>query len=151
MRVFQLLSPRFHFTDDHGTVVAVLDPRDLLKLTPTRSAARSRSRHERIAGWTAITLLILAVPITAASPFTASVLVLCSIISLVAWSVMNTPRTVKNRVRRICFESGVCPGCGYIIRGLPRADDGCTVCPECGAAWWLPQNEPDAEPEPHQR
>jgi hypothetical protein len=31
-----------------------------------------------------------------------------------------------------------CPGCGYGLRGVPRQEDGCTVCPECGAAWRVP-------------
>jgi hypothetical protein len=31
-----------------------------------------------------------------------------------------------------------CPHCGYDIRGLPAdAEDGATVCPECGCAWIL--------------
>lgn len=32
-----------------------------------------------------------------------------------------------------------CPHCGYDLRGLDiDADDGATVCPECGCAWKLP-------------
>jgi hypothetical protein len=34
-----------------------------------------------------------------------------------------------------CVRFGHCPACGYDIRGIPAAPDGCTVCPECGAAW----------------
>ena len=30
---------------------------------------------------------------------------------------------------------GRCPGCGYSLRGLQPAGDGCRVCPECGGAW----------------
>jgi len=30
-----------------------------------------------------------------------------------------------------------CPACGYDLAGAAPADDGCTVCPECGAAWKL--------------
>ena len=30
---------------------------------------------------------------------------------------------------------GRCPSCGYDLTELPREDDGCVVCPECGAAW----------------
>jgi hypothetical protein len=29
----------------------------------------------------------------------------------------------------------VCPSCRYHLAGLPTEPDGCTVCPECGAAW----------------
>jgi len=28
-----------------------------------------------------------------------------------------------------------CLQCGYDLLGLPREEDGCAVCPECGAAW----------------
>jgi hypothetical protein len=33
---------------------------------------------------------------------------------------------------------GRCLACGYDLDGLALAADGCTVCPECGAAWKLP-------------
>lgn len=32
----------------------------------------------------------------------------------------------------------VCPVCAYRLEGLGEADDGCVVCPECGAAWKFP-------------
>lgn len=28
-----------------------------------------------------------------------------------------------------------CPCCAYRLVGLPPEEDGCVVCPECGAAW----------------
>ncbi len=33
--------------------------------------------------------------------------------------------------------NGRCGSCGYELAKLPIAEDGCTVCPECGAAWQL--------------
>lgn len=30
-----------------------------------------------------------------------------------------------------------CASCGYSLKELPPAEDGCTICPECGAAWKL--------------
>lgn len=30
---------------------------------------------------------------------------------------------------------GYCPSCGYRIDDFRPEPDGCTVCPECGAAW----------------
>lgn len=30
-----------------------------------------------------------------------------------------------------------CRACGFSLVGLHRAQDGCTVCPECGHAWRL--------------
>ena len=38
---------------------------------------------------------------------------------------------------------GRCGLCGYTLRGLQEEDDGCTICPECGAAWRL-GGEPQA-------
>jgi len=38
----------------------------------------------------------------------------------------------------IALEYDCCPSCGYELTGLPvdeEIDDGCTVCPECSAAW----------------
>lgn len=32
---------------------------------------------------------------------------------------------------------GCCPSCGYSISEISPQDDGCTICPECGAAWRL--------------
>ena len=36
------------------------------------------------------------------------------------------------------LTSGICPACAYWIAGVPPESDGCTVCPECGAAWRMP-------------
>ncbi len=33
------------------------------------------------------------------------------------------------------IKHGHCVGCGYDLNGLRPEPDGCTVCPECGAAW----------------
>ena len=36
-----------------------------------------------------------------------------------------------------CLGHGICPSCGYPLRGLNSEDDGRRVCPECSAAWKL--------------
>jgi hypothetical protein len=47
-------------------------------------------------------------------------------------------RARAERVRVIMLKHLRCPHCGYDIRGLPTdAEDGATVCPECGCAWQL--------------
>jgi ribosomal protein L37AE/L43A len=33
------------------------------------------------------------------------------------------------------LREGRCPGCSYVLDGVPAEGDGCVVCPECGAAW----------------
>lgn len=36
------------------------------------------------------------------------------------------------------ITQGRCASCGYLIEGCPPHEpDGCTICPECGAAWRL--------------
>lgn len=30
-----------------------------------------------------------------------------------------------------------CPACFYDLEDVPATEDGCTLCPECGAAWRL--------------
>lgn len=39
---------------------------------------------------------------------------------------------------RAFLARSLCPACGYSLAGSEPADDGCTVCPECGTAWRLP-------------
>lgn len=51
-------------------------------------------------------------------------------------------RTVRSQyasnVARVMLAHGHCPHCGYNLTGLPiAANDGLTVCPECGCAWAL--------------
>jgi hypothetical protein len=42
------------------------------------------------------------------------------------------------RVRGAILDHRCCPHCGYNLRDLPTAaDDGATICPECGCAWKL--------------
>ncbi len=45
---------------------------------------------------------------------------------------------------RVCksLQMCTCPTCRYSIGSLPTQDDGCTLCPECGAAWILPPTKP---------
>lgn len=39
------------------------------------------------------------------------------------------------RVVGQCLKWGVCPSCGYPLRGATAEEDGRIVCSECGAAW----------------
>ena len=38
---------------------------------------------------------------------------------------------------RMFLREGECPACEYRMAALSPEPDGCTVCPECGAAWRL--------------
>lgn len=51
---------------------------------------------------------------------------------------MGTRGTRFQRVKTVMLGCGYCPHCGYDLHGLdPDANDGATVCPECGSAWVL--------------
>ncbi len=42
------------------------------------------------------------------------------------------------RIVRAYVRAGFCGACGFPLEGQPREDDGCVICPECGAAWNTP-------------
>jgi hypothetical protein len=47
--------------------------------------------------------------------------------------IVNTPVVARHR--------RACPACLYDLTGLHPEADGCTLCPECSAAWSLPFRE----------
>lgn len=47
----------------------------------------------------------------------------------------------KKSLRRSRLGRGLCAACGYGVRGSPSGDDGLTVCPECAAAWRMPETD----------
>ncbi len=47
--------------------------------------------------------------------------------------------------RDALLEAGLCPHCVHGIAGVPPRSDGCTICPECAAAWRVEPPEPGAE------
>ncbi len=49
-------------------------------------------------------------------------------LSLYAW------RSPRHAIRAMT-DAGLCPSCAYRIDEIGPEPDGCTVCPECGAAW----------------
>lgn len=44
-------------------------------------------------------------------------------------------RAGGERIARIYARASFCGSCGYDLKGLTPAEDGCTVCTECGSAW----------------
>lgn len=59
-------------------------------------------------------------------------------VCLMMWSIFSLGAWFW---RDLCVRARQCAACGYPIGDLPPADDGCTVCPECGGAWRLPAVE----------
>lgn len=44
---------------------------------------------------------------------------------------------VSDELAGFRLPRGECAACAHPIREIPAEADGCTVCPECGAAWRL--------------
>ncbi|MBX3402984.1 MAG: hypothetical protein KF699_06160 [Phycisphaeraceae bacterium] len=44
-------------------------------------------------------------------------------------------RSHRQEVARMVASEHYCASCGYPLREIDAAPDGCTVCPECGSAW----------------
>lgn len=44
-----------------------------------------------------------------------------------------------NDIARAMLRAQRCPSCGYTLSGVPKQEDGCVVCPECGGAWRAPR------------
>jgi hypothetical protein len=55
----------------------------------------------------------------------------------IAWSRIRRAGYFGESPLDLRLKSGRCASCGYDLRTLTQAPDGCTLCPECGAAWRL--------------
>lgn len=55
------------------------------------------------------------------------------------------PSMWRDRLRRQLYLRR-CPTCDYLLHAVTSQPDGCTVCPECGAAWKIPQGAMVPEP-----
>ena len=137
--------------DDHG------DPVELQALDPDTRQQSKHLRHLRFDGvrmWSAKNLI-------KGSLFALSIYALIAIIEslqgLPDWAVIVIPlaailtivflisREVTEsdfRQRRThALDASLCPACWYDLAESPIEPDGCCVCPECGAAWRLPEND----------
>jgi hypothetical protein len=73
------------------------------------------------------------------------VITILSLVSL-AWGLagmgmllwLMLPGRASRRIASWRRAHRVCGACAYPLNGLQAAEDGRTVCPECGAAWLLP-------------
>lgn len=61
------------------------------------------------------------------------------LIALMASRFQFKPMLAWLAERRL--ERAECAACTFPLDGLSAEADGCTVCPECGAAWKLPEAE----------
>lgn len=58
--------------------------------------------------------------------------------------VLGLGRGLGPTVRDAMLDAARCPSCGYDLSASVAEADLCRVCPECGAAWILPRDRPDA-------
>ncbi|HRQ71701.1 MAG TPA: hypothetical protein PLU35_01600, partial [Phycisphaerales bacterium] len=49
--------------------------------------------------------------------------------------ILVARRMLAAEIARFIVGAGACASCDYPLEGVPESEDGCTVCPECGAAW----------------
>jgi hypothetical protein len=47
-------------------------------------------------------------------------------------------RQSPEKIVEAALRERCCPSCNYSLSGISPDPDGCTTCPECGAAWCFP-------------
>jgi hypothetical protein len=117
------------------------------ELRDLRRAARRRSLFYRLHLAVAIPSVLLMIPVMVYVLRRGSVdwfhvvfmLVPISVLAA-TWSLVRsgTPQGMKDAL----LAAGRCPSCAYRIDQLPIQNDGCTICPECAAAWVLRSGRP---------
>jgi hypothetical protein len=63
----------------------------------------------------------------------------------VLFVALTTPIS-ERFLRGISKRSARCPACAFSLQAAHAGKDGCTVCPECGAAWRLPDADRGERP-----
>jgi hypothetical protein len=144
--------------DAHGAKVTQLDPiallvlrrHDVIDADTLRAITNAKgvrvTKGERAALIGAVCVALLVVGLFTHASITgdirdatfaksAGLLYLCSIFWIV-WFAIKRRRF--GHVAAAMLAQRRCPHCGYDLRALPaEAQDGATVCPECGCAWHL--------------
>ncbi len=150
---------RNQIIDEHRNTVPMLEVRDLADDAPPplRKAVRNANRHRfapvlrGIVCGTGVVVGLMLVErrFSGIGQFGASNVVRFGIqvvLGPMMGAYLGAEQVRKNARRALaeCLNRAVCASCGYSLASLARAEDGCTVCPECGAAWKLPEqrNEP---------
>lgn len=74
------------------------------------------------------------------------VLIRLAIIAAIAVGMLRARRSFgyarAGTIARVMLEAHRCPACAYSLERVPPQSDGCVVCPECSAAWRLPDQPP---------
>lgn len=152
-----------HITDDRGKRVRLIPQRQLSIVPGLPSPIPMETRH-RICGemqehqitrqniiYTVLAILAMcltAILWTQLAPTLFAPLKLSPIVHGILmgiWPFLALPpfiwfltRANRLRIARTIVQYSYCASCGYSLANLTPADDGCTLCPECGSAWRIP-------------
>jgi hypothetical protein len=128
-----------------------LDPKLVVEVARRRKIAELRSELENVAyrrvlqgiAIGAPSLMVLALVLRVEPGGRPAMLAIAlPILGLIAWSALGSKGLWRRELAKLEGEVGAlrteyCIGCGYRLMGLQVGADGCTMCPECGAAWRL--------------
>ncbi len=140
-------------TDDRGRACTIQDPAWVIVRFPDGAAARrlaarlntrSRLRPDLLAlslGFAGGALLASAVrfllpahvPWLLKAAIVGALMAIGGAIGILAGRPFRLRE--EHRVVAAYLAEQLCPSCAYPLAGMPAAEDGCVVCPECGAAW----------------
>lgn len=119
----------------------------------TLRAFQPRIRDRRVFVWRIVLFLVAGVIVTGLlKRFTPAGSVMRDVVLVAFVVVMSTPwlgvrlrlpiTAMPDEILRVFNEFRRCASCAYSLKELAPEQDGCTVCPECGAAWRLRPIEP---------
>jgi hypothetical protein len=140
-----------YLTDDRNQQRPILDE--------LRYRARPKPRSRRVAEFFPGILLGLVMgslyrhppsALTASAWTFGATMVVAFVVLSLPFAFREVRRNRRHRAAELRATFG-CWACGYSLAGCPpepSPSDGCTVCPECGAAWRLPATSSTASNEP---
>ncbi|MBX3406621.1 MAG: hypothetical protein KF869_07640, partial [Phycisphaeraceae bacterium] len=149
-----------HCTDDRGKSVRLVPQRQLSIMpgmpSPIPMDARSRMFAEAqaaqwsregmipllvylvlVAAWGGVWVVLAprVMPLVPGPPMLRALVMGIAPFLLLPLLMYAVIRGSRRRTCRIIVRHGYCASCGYPLREIAAAPDGCTVCPECGSAW----------------
>ena len=81
-------------------------------------------------------MLLTGSPAAMDDPLSVVLSILCTALWAAAtWAILTREVKVGQAVASLMTKAGLCNSCGHSLHGLAPVEDGCLVCPECGAAW----------------
>ena len=143
-------SLRFHIRDDRdrrvplGTVLGMRVSSKIPKGARQAIAARLKAEFRATRGWKTRVIVGTAVVFAALAAA-----ILIPFPNFQMWTFAIPPifiplvfiwaghQFVRQHYHRAILAQRFCPACAYRLVQLDADEDGCTVCPECGAAWRL--------------